>query len=174
MDRSPHPLGGALRVAFADFSAAPWQGFEKSECCPNNSSLYSPFCRYATSSPDRGKSLLAGSGRRRCCSNPPGSHPQQLLTAFRAEHSLLVDIPTGWEPRTEQQPTGLIAHPAAQGRAVRILPVAQKKEKPRHNVPGLFLVRPGGFEPLAFRVGAERSIQLSYDRTRADTFISIE
>ena len=39
------------------------------------------------------------------------SHPQQLLTVFRAERSLLVDIPTGWEPRTEQQPTGLIAHP---------------------------------------------------------------
>ena len=63
---------------------------------------------------------VAGSGRRRCCSNPLGSHPQQLLTVFRAERSLLVDIPTGWEPRTEQQPTGLIAHPAAQGRAVRI------------------------------------------------------
>ena len=42
MDRSPHPLGGALRVAFADFSAALWQGFEKSECCPNNSSLFLP------------------------------------------------------------------------------------------------------------------------------------
>jgi len=35
-------LRGALRVAFADFSAAPWQGFEKSERCPNNSSLFLP------------------------------------------------------------------------------------------------------------------------------------
>ena len=43
MDRSPHPLGGALRVAFADFSAAPWQGFEKSERGPNNSSLFQPL-----------------------------------------------------------------------------------------------------------------------------------
>ena len=32
----------ALRVAFADFSAAPWQSFEKSECGPNNSSLFLP------------------------------------------------------------------------------------------------------------------------------------
>ncbi|MDY2682776.1 MAG: hypothetical protein SOV54_08585 [Faecalibacterium prausnitzii] len=31
-----------LRVAFADFSAAPWQGLEKSERCPNNSSLLQP------------------------------------------------------------------------------------------------------------------------------------
>ena len=32
----------ALRVAFADFSAVPWQGFEKSERGPNNSSLFQP------------------------------------------------------------------------------------------------------------------------------------
>ena len=33
----------ALRVAFADYSAASWQGFEKSERCPNNSSLFQPL-----------------------------------------------------------------------------------------------------------------------------------
>ena len=33
----------ALRVAFADFSSAPWQGFEKSERGPNNSSLFQPL-----------------------------------------------------------------------------------------------------------------------------------
>ena len=33
----------ALRVAFADFSTAPWQGFEKSERGPNNSSLFQPL-----------------------------------------------------------------------------------------------------------------------------------
>ena len=33
----------ALRVAFADFSAALWQGLEKSERGPNNSSLFQPL-----------------------------------------------------------------------------------------------------------------------------------
>ena len=51
---------------------------------------------------------------------------------------LLVDIPTGWEPRTEQQPTGLIAHPAAQGRAVQVL-FRTEKEKPEHKCVLVFL-----------------------------------
>ena len=44
---------------------------------PSFASLYSPFCRYATSSPDRGKSLLSGGGQLSCNSrtgqikNPP-------------------------------------------------------------------------------------------------------
>ena len=67
---------------------------------------------------------------------PPGSHP---TLGFGARHGLPkffrhkkrrivqndaaktkvspVDIPTGWDPRTKQQPTGLIACPAY-GRAV--------------------------------------------------------
>ena len=34
------------------------------------------------------------------------------------ETATSLDIPSRWDPRTKQQPTGLIAYPAAQGRAV--------------------------------------------------------
>ena len=56
-----------------------------------------------------------------------------------------VDIPDSWDPRTKQQPTGLIAYPAAQGRAVQVLLSAQKKK--RHTNVCLFLVRIRGLEP---------------------------
>ena len=35
--------GQGLTSAFADFSTTPWQGFEKSERGPNNSSLFQPL-----------------------------------------------------------------------------------------------------------------------------------
>ena len=37
------------------------------------------------------------------------------------ETATTLDIPSRWDPRTKQQPTGLIAYPAAQGRAVQVL-----------------------------------------------------
>ena len=161
---------------------------------PSFASLYSPFCRYATSSPDRGKSLLAGGGQLSCNSRTgqiknalahcSGSnhirhsyrmglattttaasgrcreellgqrparrkcrprHARMLGAATRNtkkeptglffaacgrpcsfdssyglhETATTLDIPGRWDPRTKQQPTGLIAYPAAQGRAVR-------------------------------------------------------
>ena len=41
-------LCAALRVAFADFSAAPWQGFEKSERGPSLGSLFPPQAAVAS------------------------------------------------------------------------------------------------------------------------------
>ena len=68
---------------------------------PSLASLYFPFCRYATSSPDRGKSLLAGSGQLRC-----DSRTGQIKNAL-ARTATPVDVPTGWDPNTKKEPTGL-------------------------------------------------------------------
>ena len=48
------------RVALADFSAAPWQGFEKSERCPNNSSLFLPQAAVVVVALDRSLTLPTG------------------------------------------------------------------------------------------------------------------
>ncbi len=57
------------RVAFADFSAAPWQGFEKSERCPNNSSLFLPQAAVV---------VVALGWLLAVCGPPPCSHPHHL------------------------------------------------------------------------------------------------
>ena len=51
---------------------------------------------------------------------------------------LPVDIPTGWEPRAKQQPTGLIAYGAARRRPVQVL-FRTEKEKPEHKCALVFL-----------------------------------
>ena len=51
-----------------------------------------------------------------------------------------VDIPTCWNPRAKQQPTGLIACGAMRRRPVRAPSIAQtKKEKPEHKRVLVFL-----------------------------------
>ena len=95
-----HLLGAALRVAFANFSDAPWQSLEKSERCPNSSSLSLPQAAVVA------VAFRVPDSPQRKTSGPSAASP--------------VDIPTGWDPRAKQQPTGLIAYGASHRRPVRV------------------------------------------------------
>ena len=64
-----------LRVALAAFSAAPWQGFEKSGALPQ----------------PRLPVSAAGGGRLRCCSNPP----LRRFTNFQIKQKLQCHYNTG-------------------------------------------------------------------------------
>ena len=83
----------------------------------------------------------------------PCSHGLQNKKAMKSFDftASTVDIPTRWNPRAKQQPTGLIACGAMRRRPVRAPSIAQtKKEKPAHNVYWFFLVRWKGLEPSAY------------------------
>ena len=77
----------ALRVAFADFSAAPWQGFEKSERGPNNSSLFQPLAAVVVVAVQVLLSAVTAKGKLACKTKktvdslPPGRHSYGLGTA---------------------------------------------------------------------------------------------
>ena len=77
----------ALRVAFADFSAAPWQGFEKSERGPNNSSLFQPLAAVVVVAVQVLLSAVAAKRnalrktKKTVDSLPPGRHSYRLGTA---------------------------------------------------------------------------------------------
>ena len=77
----------ALRVAFADFSAAPWQGFEKSERGPNNSSLFQPLAAVVVVAVQVLLSAVTAKGKLPCKTKktvdslPPGRHSYRLGTA---------------------------------------------------------------------------------------------
>ena len=77
----------ALRVAFADFSAAPWQGFEKSERGPNNSSLFQPLAAVVVVAVQVLLSAVTAKGKLLCKTKktldslPPGRHSYRLGTA---------------------------------------------------------------------------------------------
>ena len=77
----------ALQVAFADFSAAPWQGFEKSERGPNNSSLFQPLAAVVVVAVQVLLSAVTAKGKLLCKTKktvdslPPGRHSYGLGTA---------------------------------------------------------------------------------------------
>ena len=77
----------ALRVAFADFSAAPWQGFEKSERGPNNSSLFQPLAAVVVVAVQVLLSAVTAKGKLPCKAKktvdslPLGRHSYGLGTA---------------------------------------------------------------------------------------------
>ena len=114
----------ALRVAFADFSAAHWQGLEKSERCLNNSSLFRPQAAVVVvavqvlTGPQSGirhPLTFLCAGTRRLSKAPPGlylcrfaSPPCSSPDWPSERHPTLFDIPSRWDPRTKQQPTGLL------------------------------------------------------------------
>ncbi len=63
---------------------------------PSFASLYSPFCRYATSSPDRGKSLLAGGGQLSCNSRTGQikNAPSECSGSYHGRHSYRMGLAT--------------------------------------------------------------------------------
>ena len=75
------------RVALADFSAAPWQGFEKSERGPNNSSLFQPLAAVVVVAVQVLLSAVTAKGKLPCKTKktvdslPPGRHSYRLGTA---------------------------------------------------------------------------------------------
>ena len=70
------------RVALADFSAAPWRGFEKSERGPNSSSLFQPLAAVVAVAPGW---LLALPAAGPCCSNPSRSQSQCVTYVYTKE-----------------------------------------------------------------------------------------
>ena len=106
-----------------------------------------------------------------------------LLAALRAaalfessrrtvNRSLLLDIPTRWEPRTKQQPAGLIACPAVQGRAVRILPIAQKESPAHKSVSGILGAMEGTRTPGLLIRSARRAIPSIFGSYVSTLFLS--
>ena len=75
------------RVALADFSAAPWRGFEKSERGPNNSSLFQPLAAVVVVAVQVLLSAVTAKGKLPCKTKktvdslPPGRHSYGLGTA---------------------------------------------------------------------------------------------
>ena len=82
--RRPVPGRGSLRMLHALERRS-----HPADHGPSFASLYSPFCRYATSSPDRGKSLLAGGGQLRCNSRMGQikNAPSECSGSYHIRHS---------------------------------------------------------------------------------------
>ena len=112
------------RVALADFSAAPWQGFEKSERGPNNSSLFQPQAAVVVVA-------LWLCLRHKCRRLVRGPLPRTKRDRYKMG-TPLIDIPTGWDPQAKQSRT--VALLAALCAAALFEPPPSHKKKNQHTM----------------------------------------
>ena len=104
------------RVAFADFSIAPWQGLQKNQnAAPTTPPCFSRWLR----SSSLHRLIAYGAAHRRLVQALAGLRCKK--DTHTGNGSFLVDIPERWDPQAKQQPTGLIAYGAVHRRLVQVL-----------------------------------------------------
>ena len=96
------------RVALADFSATPWQGFEKSERGPNNSSLFQPLAAVVVVAVQVLLSAVTAKGKLPCKTKKTAIKsclPCGAVKQSKSEPISLVTASVAWAKETVSVPS---------------------------------------------------------------------